>query len=398
MKKIERISQVERDLVMEVLDGGFKSKKNYCMVTQLEKEFAAKFGTKYAVAMVNGTATLHAALEAAEVREGDEVICPPLTMSSTSICVLHANATPVYADVDPATFTIDPKDIERKLTPKTKAVIPVSLYGLPCDIDPILEIAKRHNLTVIEDNAQCFLGGYKGRIAGKSAHMASYSFQASKHMTSGEGGIVTTDDADLALKLRRYSGLGYGAIGLEKGRISKDDIQSPNFERHVTLGWNYRPSDLCGAVALGQLRHLDELVEMRRICGQHFLDAVKGFDWLKPQATPADRVNSYWAFVMALDTKKVDWFAFRKKFMELGGDGVYGAWKLAYLEPMFRTQEFRGREAILARHGDYAYGPGPCPVAEDLQPRLLQFKTDYFDEAEVVRQADILHRTAEFFS
>ena len=117
MKKIQRIGQEERDLVMEVLNYGFKSNKNYCMVTQLEKEFAAKFGTKYAVAMVNGTATLHAALEAAEVREGDEVICPPLTMSSTSICVLHANATPVYADVDPATFTIDPKDIERKLTP-----------------------------------------------------------------------------------------------------------------------------------------------------------------------------------------------------------------------------------------------------------------------------------------
>ena len=394
MKKIERISTLEREYVGRVLDGQFKSAKNYCMVTELEKRFAEKMGAKYAIAMVNGTVTLHCALEAAGVGVGDEVICPPLTMSSTNICILHAGATPVFADIDPDTFNISPAAIEAKITPRTKAIIPVSLYGLPCDIDAIMAIAEKHGLTVIEDDAQCFLGTCRGRVTGSVAHMCSFSFQASKHMTSGEGGIVTTNDPDLALKLRRYSGLGYGSIGLEKGRITKEDIQSPTFERHVVMGWNYRPSDLCGAVALAQLERLDELVEMRILAANHFLDAVKGCSWLKPQAVPEGFVNSWWAFVMELDTDKVGWFDFRRKFMELGGDGVYGAWMLGYMEPMYRNRAFLGREKVVG--GDYS--KGICPVAERLQPRLLQFKTDYFDEADSVRQADILRQTIESFS
>ena len=393
MKKIERISALEREYVNQVLDGQFKSARNYSMVSQLEKEFAAKIGAKYAIAMVNGTVTLHCALEVAGIGEGDEVICPPLTMASTNMCILHAGATPVFADVDPDTFTISPASIAAKLTPRTKAIIPVSLYGLPCDIDAIMAIAAKNNLTVIEDDAQCFLGTYKGRTVGQTAHMSSFSFQASKHMTCGEGGMVTTNDPGLALKLRRYSGLGYGSIGLEKGRITKEDIQSPTFERHVVMGWNYRPSDLCGAVALAQLQRLDELVEMRVLAAQHFLEAVKPFGWLKPQAEPEGYVNSWWAYVMAFDVNTVDWFTFRNKFRELGGDGVYGAWMLGYLEPMYRNRKFLGREKKIG--GDFA--KGICPVAEDLQPRLLQFKTDYFDEADAVRQAEILRKTCDFF-
>ena len=398
MKKVERISELERKYISQVLDGQFKSAKNYGMVTKLEAEFAKKFNSRYAIAMVNGTATLHCALEVAGVGEGDEVICPPLTMSSTSISILHANAIPVFADIDPETWTISPESIEAKITPRTKAIIPVSVYGLSPDIDRIMEIAAKHDLTVIEDDAECFLGYCKGRIVGSVAHMSSFSFQASKHMTCGEGGIVTTNDPDLALKLRRYSGLGYGTIGLEKGRITKDEIQSPNFERHVVLGWNYRPSDLCGAVALAQLERIDELVEMRLIAARHFLEAVKGFDFLVPQKVPEDYVHSYWAFVLRLDTSRVAWADFRKKFMELGGDGVYGAWMLGYMEPMFRNKAFLTRTKLLSRYGDYRYGAGLCPVAEKVQPQLLQFKTNYFDEAESVRQAEILHETAQYFA
>ena len=397
MKKIDRISDLERQYVNEVLDGGFASAKNYSFVTRLEKEFAEKFNSKYAIAMVNGTVTLHCALEAAGVGEGDEVIVPALTMSSTNICVLQANAIPVFADIDPDTLTISVEDIKKKITPRTKAIIPVSVYGLSPDIDAIMEVANEHGLTVIEDDAECFLGYYKGRVVGSTAHMSSFSFQASKHMTAGEGGMVTTNDPDLALKLRRYSGLGYGSIGLEKGRITKDDIQSPTFERHVVMGWNYRPSDLCGAVALAQLERLDELVEMREISAKHFLDAAAPFDWLVPQATPEGYVNSYWAFVLKLDTNKVAWQDFRKKFMELGGHGIYGAWVLGHLEPMYRNQAFLGREKIIARYGEYKYGKGLCPVAEAIQPTLLQFKTNYWDEADSVAQAEILRKTAEFF-
>lgn len=398
MKKIDRISQKEREYVLQVLDGAFRSGNNYKMVTTLEKEFAEKFGAKYAIAMNNGTATLHAALEACGVRMGDEVICPPLTMSSTSLAILHANAIPVFADIDPDTFLITAENIKKVITKKTKAIITVALFGLSPEMDEIMALAREYGLTVIEDDAQCFLAKYKGKTVGTLGHMASFSFQASKHMTAGEGGMVITDDPLLALNLRRYSGLGYGSIGLEKGRITKDDIQNPGYERHVVLGWNYRPSDLCGAVALAQLEHLDELVEMRIIAAEHLLESAKECEWLKPQFVPVHSVHSYWTCVFELDTDKVEWAAFRNKYMSLGGDGIYSAWKLSYMEPAFREKNFLGREKILADNGNYSYVDGLCPVAEHIQPRLLQFKTNYWDEADSIKQSMILKKTIEFFS
>ncbi len=395
---MDRIGELERKYVNEVLANGFASAKNYSFVTRLEKEFAEKFNVNYAIAMVNGTVTLHAALEAAGIGEGDEVIVPALTMSSTNMSVLFANAIPVFADIDPNTWTISVEDIKRKITSRTKAIIPVSLYGLSSDIDAIMEIAGNHDITVIEDDAQCFLGYYKGRIVGSTAHMSSFSFQAGKHMTSGEGGMVTTNDADLAIKLRRFSGLGYGSIGLEKGRISKDDIQNPDYERHVMLGWNYRPSDLCGAVALAQLQRLDELVEARKYAAKVLKEAAEECKWLTPQMTPANYENSYWTMVVRLDTDKITWQDFRNKFKEFGGDGIYGAWMLGYLEPMYRTQNFMGREKIIARYGDYRYERGICPVAEKIQPRLFQFKTNYWDREAAEKQAEILHKTVQFFN
>lgn len=397
MKKIDRVGELERKYIMEVLEGQFGSQSSYKMVTKLEREFAKKIGRKYAIAMVNGTATLHMALEAAGVREGDEVICPPLTMSSSSLCVIHANAIPVFADVDKETFVITSDTIREKITERTKAIITVSLYGLSPDMDPIMELAREKGIVVIEDDAQCFLAKYKGRMVGTLADMASFSFQSSKHMTAGEGGMVVTDDEELALKLRRYSGLGYGSIGLEKGRITKDDIQDPNYERHVVLGWNYRPTDLVGAVALAQLEKLDDLVEMRQIAAAHFLDAIKGCKWLTPQKVNDGDVHSYWAFCVVLNTDKVNWYEFRKKYMELGGDGIYAAWKLSYMEPAFRNMNFLGRERIINENGEYDYNLVSCPNAEYLQPRMLQFKTDYWDEADAVKQANILKQTIEFF-
>lgn len=397
MKKIQRISDLERAYVNKVLDGEFRSKHSYEMVTRLEKEFAERLHCKYAVAMVNGTATLHAALEAAGVGEGDEVIVPALTMSSTNMCVLQANAIPVFADVDPDTFTISPESIQKAITDRTKAIIPVALYGLSPDIDRIMDIAQERGITVIEDDAQCMLGSYKGRIVGSTAHMSSFSFQSSKHMTAGEGGIVTTNNPDLAVKLRRFSGLGYGSISIEKGRISKDDIQSPTYERHIALGWNYRPSDLCAAVALGQLERIDELVEMRVISARHFIQAIEGVHWLTPQYVPDGYENSYWSFTVRLDTAKVGWQEFRKKFIELGGDGIYGAWLLGYLEPMYRDMRPTGGAHRIRKYGDYEYKRGLCPVAERVQPELLQFKTNYWDEADSIRQAEILRKTVEDF-
>ncbi len=394
---MERISELEKKYVLEALDGQFKSANNYKLVDRLEEAFAKKMDTEHAIAFVNGTATLHIALEAAGVSLGDEVIVPPLTMAATSIAVLHANAIPVFADVDKKTFLISAKEIENKITDRTKAVIIVSLFGLMPDMDNIMALAQKHNISVIEDDAQCFLGKYKNKLAGSIGNLASFSFQASKHMTSGEGGMVTTNDKDLALKVRRYSGLGYAGIGSRKKRIIKDDIQDPNYERHVVLGWNYRMSDVVGGVALGQLERLDELVNCRKEAARMFSQAISGCGWLIPQHIPSECEHVYWAFVVRLNNDAITWYDFRKKFIELGGDSIYAAWQLTYLEPAFRNQIFLGREKILKMFGEYHYKKGLCPVAENLQPKLLQFKTNYWNFEDAQKQAEILHATIASF-
>lgn len=393
MKEIKRIGDLERKYVNEVLDTEFSSSKTYGMVTRLEKSFAKKFGKKFAVAMVNGTATLHIALEAAGVSIGDEVICPPLTMSSTSIAVLMANAIPVFADIDPDTFLITAEEIEKKITSKTKAIITVSLYGLSPQMKPIMDLADKYNLIVIEDNAECYGAEQDGKMVGTFGDIASYSFQSSKHLTAGEGGIVITDDADLADKMRRYSGLGYAGISSSKGRITKDDIQNPDYERHVILGWNYRMSDLCAAVALGQLERMDELVGMRKLSANYYKEAVNGCEWLVPQKVLPGNVNSYWTYVLKLDVAKIGWQAFRKKYLEFGGDRYYAAWKLAYQEPLFKNKAFLNRENI----NEYDYSRVCCPVAEQLQGSLIQLKTNYYNEQEMIEQANILKKTIAYF-
>ena len=310
--KIERITDLERQYALESLNGQFETHNNYKFVTRLEKAFAEKIGSKYSVGFVNGTATLHTALEAAGVGVGDEVIVPPLTMSSTSLAVLQANAVPVFADIDEKTFLISAPEIEKKITAKTKAIIVVSLYGLMPDMDAIMAIAKKHNLVVIEDDAQCFLGPYKGQKSGTIGHMSSFSFQASKHLTSGEGGMVTTNSDEYALQLRRISGLGYGSISIQKARITKDDIQDPAYERHVALGWNYRMSDVVGAVALAQTERMEELCQCRMESGKILEQAASGCDWLIPQYTPEECVHAYWAVVLRLTNPDISWYDFRR--------------------------------------------------------------------------------------
>ncbi len=165
-KSIPRVSPKAYDYVKEVLDFGFHNAHAPGHLGRLEVELAEKFGQKFGISHCNGTATLQTALMAAGVGVGDEVICPAFTVFSTPAAAFHCNAVPVIADVDPETWTISVEDIKRKITPRTKAIIPVAISGLMADMDPIMDLAKEHNLAVIEDNAQCYLGYYKGRVSG----------------------------------------------------------------------------------------------------------------------------------------------------------------------------------------------------------------------------------------
>lgn len=402
-KAMMRISEKERAYVSEVLDSQFRTSAGGMMTKRLEEKFAELFRVKYAISHNNGTATMHSALAAIGVGPGDEVIVPPLTMASTAFAVLHANAVPVFADIDPNTFTIDPVDIRRRITPRTRAIIPVALYGLAPDMDTIMETANRHNLTVIEDDAESFLGYYKGRVVGSIGHMASFSFQSSKHMTSGEGGMLITDSEELANKVRCFSNLGYAAVsgGPGKGKITKDTIQDPKYERHISIGWNYRLSELCAAVALAQVERLEELVEQRIKVAQLYSEAIQGCDWLVPQAVPDGYRHSYWTYVLKLENEgEFSWYDFRKKYMELGGDGIYAAWQLTYLEPVFRRQRFYAKGCPThcpLYDGHREYKPGLCPIAESIQPKLLQFKTNYMDMSIAECKADALAKTIAHF-
>jgi perosamine synthetase len=392
-----RVYGNERKYVEEVLAVEFRSSKGSLMTGRLEASFAKRFGSAYAISFVNGTATMHAALEAHGIRPGDEVIVPPLTMSATTFAVLQANATPVFADVDEATFQISPKSIEERITPRTRAIITVALYGLSPDMDPIMALAKKHDLFVIEDNAECFLGTYKGRMVGTIGHCASFSFQSSKHLTSGEGGMITTDNLPLAERIRKVQSLGYAGVSATQGKITKKQIQDPDYSRHVSLGWNYRMPELCAAVALAQLENIDDLVGRRIEVARLFEEVARTVDWLVPQHVGPEYSHSYWTWVARLDRPDISWHQFRDKFMELGGHGVYAAWKLTYLEPMFSNMELLGREQFISPANRALYKQGLCPVAERIGPRLLQFKTNYWNIADAERQAAILGQTLASF-
>lgn len=399
-----RISEKERQYVLEVLDSQFRTSAGSIMTKRLEENFAKIFNSKYAIAFINGTATLHAALIAAGVGPGDEVIVPPLTMSSTSFAVIHANAVPIFADINPETFTIDPNDIKRKITNRTKAIIPVAIYGLSPDMDSIMKIAEDHKLTVIEDDAQCFLGYYKNQIVGSIGHMASFSFQSSKHMTSGEGGMIITSDEELANKIRQFGSLGYAMLSASKGKIKKNHIQDPQYERHDSIGFNYRLPELCAAVALGQLERLRGLVQKRIKVAELYSKAIKDCTWLKPQKVPEGYVHSYWTYILKLESNHIDfsWYDFRKKYMEFGGDGIYAAWKLTYLEPVFLKKNFYPKNCPLAcPHYEgkiKVYPLGLCPNAEKIQPKLFQLKTNYQETKEAERAADALYKTTCYFN
>lgn len=396
---ISRIGTQELKYLEEVLSTGFRSSSGSTFMRRLEEAFAKRFGATYAVSFVNGTATMHAALEAMGVGPGDEVIVPPLTMSATTFAVLQANATPVFADVDLDTFQIDPSSIAKRITSRTKAIITVALYGLSPDMDPIMELAEKNGIKVIEDNAECFLGKYKGRLVGTLGHCSSFSFQSSKHLTSGEGGIILTEDRNLAENIRKVQSLGYAGVGATKAKITKKDIQDPDYSRHVTMGWNYRMPELCCAVALAQTENIDALIQRRIDVANIFTEATKEFhDWFIPQKNGPEYVNSYWTWVCRNEHSTVSWHELRDAFLKNGGHGVYAAWKLTYLEPMFENLTLLGREKFISQENIAQYKEGLCPVAEHLQKRLMQFKTNYWNIDDAHQQAEILYKTLKQFS
>ncbi len=391
---MKRFTDLEKKYVLQALDNEFSTSLNSFFNNRIEKTFAEIYHVKYAIGHVNGTATLHTALAVLGVGPGDEVIVPPLTMSSPALAVLQNNSIPVFADVDIETFNIDPNSVKKNITEKTKAIISVSLYGLAPNYDELLKICDEYNLFLIEDNAECFLGKYKGKLVGQFGDFASFSFQASKHITCGEGGMLITNDDFLADKARKFSCLGYAGVTATQGKITRNDIQDPNYSRHVSLGFNYRMSEVNAAVVLGQLERSTELVENRIKVSKIFDEAIHDTDLLIRQAEPEGYKNVFWSYSMIIktDSPEIDWYKFRDLFQKNGGDGYYAAWKLSYMEPLF-LKEIQNMPGVWQK-----YNIGLCPNAEYLQPRMIQMKTNYWDLSEAERQAHILSKTIKEFN
>jgi dTDP-4-amino-4,6-dideoxygalactose transaminase len=257
-------------------------------VAEFERRFAGAHGCAHGIAVANGTVALRIALVAAGIASEDEVVVPPYTFVATATAVVEANAIPVFADVDPDTFNLDPRAVEAALTPRTRAIIPVHFAGQPADMDALMDIAAAHGLTVIEDAAHAHGAAHRGRPAGSIGHLATFSFQSSKNMTAGEGGIITTNDEALAGSCRSIQNCGRVPGGVW-------------YEHHV-IGGNYRLGEFQGAVLNGQLDRLEAQTLTRERNGRRLAAHLAALPGLHPQVRPPHCTrHSYHLFVLRLD-------------------------------------------------------------------------------------------------
>jgi dTDP-4-amino-4,6-dideoxygalactose transaminase len=279
------IGKEEIDAATEVLKSGILTEKSGMgpRVLEFEKEFARYVGAKHAVALSSGTASLHTALIIAGVKQGDEVIVPSFTFHSTAEVVLLAGAEPIFADIDPETYTVTAETIEAAMTRNTKVIMPVHLYGLPADLDPLKKLARERGVTLIEDAAQAHGAEYNGAKIGSIGDMSCFSFYAGKNMTTGEGGMVTTNDDDNSEKLRM---------------IRSHGEQRPYWPTMV--GNNYRMTELLAAIGLAQLRKLPFFLDRRRKNAQFLDEKVGMLGKVAPPKEPEGRKHAWYLYTLRL--------------------------------------------------------------------------------------------------
>ena len=394
-----RFNNNERKYIEEVLSSGFASSTSGTMNTRLEEALAKKHNKEFAISFNSGTTTLHASLWAFGVKYGDEVLVPSITVISCMNAILYCNAIPVFVDVDPDTFLMCPKDLESKITTKTKAIMPVHLYGQMCDMTKIMSIAKKYSLSVVEDCAQCYLAEHQGELSGTIGDIGSWSFENSKHLSCGDGGIVTLDDEDLGDYLRKLNTQGFKTATAKSGkiRVSKDLFQNPSYTRHSHYGFMYRLPEVAAAIALAQVEQMDSFVNRRQKIGSMYKEVVMsdGEGVLKEQFLPEGDKSSYWTFAAKIVDDDIDWSDFRNKYISFGGDPIYASWALLYKEGS--VDEITSMQK--AMHLDpMNISDGICPNAEEIQPRLIQLTANQNSEEEMQIQADALSKTLRYFS
>ncbi|WP_271808462.1 UDP-4-amino-4,6-dideoxy-N-acetyl-beta-L-altrosamine transaminase [Clostridium beijerinckii] len=344
------IDEKDIEKVVEILKGDYLTTGPN--VAEFEKKVAYYVGAKYAVAVSNGTAALHAACYAAGIKEGDEVLVPAITFAASSNCVLYCGGKPIFVDLDPQTYNIDVNKIEEKITARTKAIIPVDFSGQSIDIDKIMEIAKKYNLIVIEDAAHALGSEYKGKKVGTIADMTEFSFHPVKPVTTAEGGVIVTNSKEYYDKMMLFR-----SHGITRDSELMIENHGPWYYEQIDLGYNYRITDLQCALGISQMDKLDSFIKRRREIVKRYNDAFKELDELK---TPfeAEFSNSGWhIYVIVLDLDKLS--VGRKEIFEAlqkENIGVNVHYLPVYMHPYYQS---------------LGYKKGKCPVAEDLYNRMI---------------------------
>ena len=313
-----------------------------------ERELARYFGVKHAIATNTGTSALHAALAALGIGPGDEVIVSPIGFITATTCVLYQNAIPVFADVDPDTGMMDPDDVKRKVTDRTKAVIPIHLAGHPADLDPIREVAEEKGIFLVEDAAQAIGAEYKGRRVGTIGDVGCFSLHQSKVITTGEGGFVLTNDDELAEKIFSIANFGR-------------PVNEPHAYRYVYMGYNYRMSEVAAAIGLMQLRKIDQFIKKRRENAEYLTKELSDLDGdgITITKEPPWGRSVWWLYTVRLeDSLKVD----RKTFVfALWAEGIASG----YFDVPDNLQEFYLKKSV--------YGETKCPFECPLYGRPIDY-------------------------
>lgn len=266
-------------------------------IPQFEEAFANYVNAPFAVAVSNGTAALHAAMYAINLQEGDEVIVPPLTFAATANCVIYQKGIPVFADIDPDSLLIDPEAIEKKITAKTKAIIAVDYAGQPCNYNQLKQIANAHQLTLISDACHALGATYEGQMVGSIAELNIFSFHPVKHMTTGEGGMITTNNSAFYKRMKRFRNHG---IEVDHHQRSQEGTW---FYEMVDLGYNYRLTDFQSALGISQLKKIPTWVKQRQTLAQQYTQSLKELEHIQPLKSGDNLTHAYHLYVVKVPAK-----------------------------------------------------------------------------------------------
>jgi len=365
------ITKEDKAAVLAALDSGILNGPYAPQVKALEEEWARYCGARYALTTNSGTAALHTAVAAGRIGTGDQVITTAFTFLATALAVLQHNAIPVFVDIDPNTYNIDPAKIEARITSRTKAIIPVHIHGLPADMDRIMTIARKYGLVVIEDAAQAHGATYKGKKVGSLGDMACFSFQASKNLPAGEGGIFVTNREDLKDRANMFR--MFGEDIRESDRRAFDPSRPLDGVREynsLMLGWMYRTTELTAALCRSQLRRLDESLANTRENAAYLTEHLGKIPGITPPFVPPDCASSFYQYRIRLNPHAAGSDLPPKEFRLK----VLAALKAEGMEvSLWQTVPVPGQTLFQERTGYGLSCPWKCPLGEEVKYDLAEY-------------------------